>query len=565
MAQTPSVFTRPEMTQMSGQTICLIQPDEILRVRTPAYSKSNADVSFLVRQPSASAMLVNRPELQLELQFTLDSNITVKDAFVPGSANAGANGAYTRLAPDSECDYVRWPQMFPLQQKCIRNAVISINGASSTYRLNEFGVEYGLLHGSREFFEKETGTGINDYTIQFGGQDPGKRDKQKTVVENRTQAMQRQKFINAMLEDKKGASGQYENDDMTKTAVISFREPLYCGPFGAFQNMDSFPHWSAEGSKTPAILHAHTMQLQFALEENWWRSLYLGSYMHSPAGHVMGKVVGVEIKAAHLYTKWLLPPPRVLAASLSQQVSYASYDTLRFLLDAQDNPDVIKHDGTNLQFRLNHVSFPYMPSLFVFSICPHYAHALRSIGKRAMDSSALEACKDDKRLTISHMDLTINTSTNAVAYDGSNKVITKRLNARELYRMTLENCHSINSFAHSFEDWYYSCCIVALSPSQLSGVINSPNIRGTVTISGTVFGRNMSGHPVNIGTSNLTYDDGNNMAQFPSDEPVPRYRCFITGMYCNKSLVLDAKSGLINETTFSSAFGQSLRMGGAAT
>jgi len=130
--------------------------------------------------------------------------------------------------------------------------------------------------------------------------------------------------------------------------------------------------------------------------------------------------------------------------------------------------------------------------------------------------------------------------------------------------MTLQNCHSINDFAYSFEDWYQNCCIVALSPAQLSGVINSPNVRGAVTLSGTVHGRNMSGHAVNIGTASQQMAAAG-AGVFPRDKEIPRYRCFVTGLYSNKSLVLDAKSGLINEATFSQAFGSSLRMGSAAT
>ena len=193
MRQAPTVLTQPELTQRSAQPVCLIQPDEILRVRTPAYSKSNADISFLVRQPSASGILCNHPELQLELEFTVSDNITCKDDFKSGMDGTPAN-KYT-ITDNQQTDYVRWPQMYPLQQKCIRNVVLSINGASQTFRSNEIGVEYGLLHGSRKFFEKSIGAGINDlgpkqYTMVIGTQ-----NAKLSYAENRTAAKQRQMLV----------------------------------------------------------------------------------------------------------------------------------------------------------------------------------------------------------------------------------------------------------------------------------------------------------------------------------------------------------------------------------
>ena len=201
MSQAPTVLTQPELTQRSAQPVCLIQPDEVLRVRTPAYSKSNADISFLVRQPSASAILCNHPELQLELEFTTADNTMCKDDFKTGKDATPAN-RYT-VASDQQSDNVRWPQMYPLQQKCIRNVVLSINGASQTFRSNEIGVEYGLLHGSRKFFEKSIGAGINEYTKQYvkgvGINAQIASNGQTMQAENETEARQRQMWQNAMM------------------------------------------------------------------------------------------------------------------------------------------------------------------------------------------------------------------------------------------------------------------------------------------------------------------------------------------------------------------------------
>ena len=50
-------------------------------------------------------------------------------------------------------------------------------------------------------------------------------------------------------------------------------------------------------------------------------------------------------------------------------------------------------------------------------------------------------------MTITHMDLSINTSSAAVPYvGGSAQVQVARINARDLYRMTLENCASFERF-----------------------------------------------------------------------------------------------------------------------
>jgi hypothetical protein len=43
-----------------------------------------------------------------------------------------------------------------------------------------------------------------------------------------------------------------------------------------------------------------------------------------------------------------------------------------------------------------------------------------------------------------------------------------------------------------------------------------------------------------------------------------RFEGQVVGYYTNKSLVLDAKSGLLSEAVFSEQFGQSLRLAGSA-
>ena len=60
---------------------------------------------------------------------------------------------------------------------------------------------------------------------------------------------------------------------------------------------------------------------------------------------------------------------------------------------------------------------------------------------------------------------------------------------------------------------------------------------------------------------NLDNNIAGNGLVHPNDTELPRYQCFISGFYSNRSLVLDAKSGIVNENTFSSSFQQSLRLG----
>ena len=78
-----------------------------------------------------------------------------------------------------------------------------------------------------------------------------------------------------------------------------------------------------------------------------------------------------------------------------------------------------------------------------------------------------------------------------------------------------------------------------------------------------VHARNMMGFPVNItgNTVNLDNTIANNGEVYANNTAVPRYQCFVSGFYSNRSLVLDAKSGIISENTFSASFQQSLRLG----
>ena len=434
------------------------------------------------------------------------------------------------------------------------------------------------MHLSREYANK-IGGGINDYKklavysrtkSTVNGDDYSGRfthfgavnNFQKLYADPPQRQRQHEKFVNAHI--------NYNNTSEVAQAWVAdkspqmlFREPLYMGPFSAFQGSDSFPAWSCEGQKSAGLLHVHTLQLQLAMEDGWEKQLYL-AVTNSSAGDNTAEVVNVEIHNAFVQTKWYMPPPRMVSAALTQTVSYATWDVLRFIADPAPNASILAH-GSNFEFTLNAVSFPYMPSLFCFSIAPLYQHSPKQLGNRSNDCYMLEQMKGDKRAGISHIDLTINTSAVALPYKGGNDTITRSMNARDLYNMTMQNVANYTEFPYTFEEWYANCGFVALSPAQLSGTLNSPNIRGAVVVQGKVFGTNMMGHPINVARGFAAFSAAEGAGGvYQVDAGLPRYQCVVSGFYSNRSLVLDAKSGLLNENTFSAAFQQNLRLGVSA-
>ena len=94
MSAAPNVLTQEVLTQRQAQPMVMVQSEEILRTRTPAYSATNSDISFLVRQPSASAILKNQPELYLELEFSLTDAVDVISDFTGGQAALGDDAKY---------------------------------------------------------------------------------------------------------------------------------------------------------------------------------------------------------------------------------------------------------------------------------------------------------------------------------------------------------------------------------------------------------------------------------------------------------------------------------------
>lgn len=562
MSAAPNVLTQEVLTQRQAVPMVMVQSEEILKTRTPAYSATNSDISFLVRQPSASAILKNQPELYLELEFELSDAVDVKADFQDGTAAVNANAKYA-IQAQTNTDYGFYPDMLPLQNKCIRNLVININGASQSIRCNEFGSAYCKMHASREYMEK-IGGGINDYKFKkLIDQATPANNTANYYPQSDTEEFQYRKWKNQYLQDKQDVRKQG-----TTTPKFCWREPLFCGVFGAFSQCEQFPAWSCESQKSSGLLHCHNLQLSCAMEENWWRSLYLQTKCYAKNDGQMARVIGVSIKTAELFCEWVQPPPRLVGASIGAQISYATSDVLRFVADYKpSNGSDILHAGETGRFELQAVSFPYMPNLFVFECGPHYAHKSEYIGARGtVPQGALYDMKKDVRMAITHIDLIVNTSNQAVPFKGTQDVQSVRINAYDLYKMTLANCFSMEKFPYSFEEWLQGGCFVALTPAQLNGVLNSPSIRGNVTVQGSVHVKNMSRTPVNCGKGDQVWaaDWAAAAANYQPGGKIERYQCLISGMYSNRMLTLDSKSGLVSEATFSEAFAQSLRLGSSA-
>ena len=65
----PVVLTAEELSTREARTVVFVSSEEILPRKIPAYVKSKSEISFLFRQPSASAIMINKPFIELELQF----------------------------------------------------------------------------------------------------------------------------------------------------------------------------------------------------------------------------------------------------------------------------------------------------------------------------------------------------------------------------------------------------------------------------------------------------------------------------------------------------------------
>ena len=133
-----------------------IAAEEKLRVRSTAISKSQSQLTFLVRQPAPQAILENCPRLELALRFKYE-------AIGGGDIGVNARSHVKRTAADT-C-YGCMPEGFPFIAKCVKTLSCTQNGATTTYRPSAGFKEYLQACTNREFMEKN-GTPWNDYQTQ---------------------------------------------------------------------------------------------------------------------------------------------------------------------------------------------------------------------------------------------------------------------------------------------------------------------------------------------------------------------------------------------------------------
>ena len=125
MSVAPAVLTEPILTTRESQPVVLVSSEEILTVRTPAYSKTKSDLSWLIRQPSGSAICSSYVELILDVSFTLDGGkqVRVRAPYNGGlTATKAHRYRYKETAGANQhanetSDYGYWPELLPIQNK----------------------------------------------------------------------------------------------------------------------------------------------------------------------------------------------------------------------------------------------------------------------------------------------------------------------------------------------------------------------------------------------------------------------------------------------------------------
>ena len=564
MSAAPIVITSEALSQREARPIVLVCPEEILKMRTESFAKNKSEIGFLIRQPSAAAIMSSYVELELVLKFK-----TTRPMAQPIQRGTLANGQ----GPGGGGMSGMMPEGLPIQSKCVRTAVLSINGASQTYRCSEFVSEYLKLHASRAYMER----------IGYGWNENLDGNNYNSTYLRQQDAWRKQLTVNNRIAHASDADADGTHH-WTKSMV--FREPLVIGPFGALNHMDAYPAWSCEGAKSPSLLHCDQMQLSFSMLDHWAQNLFLiiqGSDANThPVG---GEVVDLEVVGAFINTTFYTPPPKMISSSLSQAVRYATWSALRFKMQDPTGAGAngVLDAGEPCKFNLRAATFPYMPNLWVFSVQPNYeTKSGRFSGNGAnTDEWWARQCKSDKRLTIYQMRLQINATSDAMPFKGGGGVDTAansvlvQLNSRELYRYYLKNSSSWESAIYSYEEWFNGGCIVAFTSEDLNGITNSPSIRGQVTISGEIFCQNNMNYAVCIADARQpgaivpnTHDsggggNGNATSGFALDR-LEHFSACIIGIYTNKQITVDAKSAMLSEAVFSEQLGEQLRLSNAA-
>ena len=553
MAAAPVVLTSEELATREARNVVMVSSEEILPRRIEAYTMSKSEISFLFRQPSASSILINQPFLELRLIFTVKNDV---------------EGTATGLAIGTSRDeggqmFGRKMEGLPFQSKCVRTSVVTINGATQTYRNSEYFTPYLRTQVSRDAMGKinvpwNSMKKLVDYldcADRHAGNFtyPDADSEQSALFDFDVSKMDSEGF---------GADG---ND--SKQIVMTYHEPLCIGVFGGLQGNDSFPLWSCEQNKSPSLLHVHQCSINLNLLDNWAQNMF--GLIQNNANQTLS-VTDVKVDKARLCCTYVQPPPKYIASALSSNVTYATYKFLRFKSETCSINGVCAPnaaDSVPVNWTFNSVNFPYMPSVFMIEIAPDYntksKYILANNAATALKKQ-IYASKEDKRFGIVQLDLIINTSPDVVPSNGSNtlqagNVINVTYNAKQLYKMYLKNCASVERACYTFQQWYQSGCTVLISPQDMNGILPSQHIRGNISVQGKVYAYNTMGYAVAVGVVGAAPNAQGGDA-FPTGKPLEKYDAQITALYSNCYLALDAKSGLVGENVLSEQFGNSLRL-----
>ena len=314
MTTAPVPLTDELLGTRQAKTIVMLSTEEVLPMQIPAYVANKSEISFLVRQPSASAILVNAPYIELQLKFTIQRT----------------NGAALTTAPlysakeAASKSYGRKLEGLPFLSKCVRTSVVTINGATNTYRNSEYFVPYLRATVSRDAMAK-IGTPWNDNEEQFQRSANGyaTREANGARVLGKTASKQARLFDMSLT--KEGGADRAN----AETLIVTYQEPLFMSIFNGLAGNELWPTWCSEQNKSPSILHAQQTSINFNLHDHWEQNLF-GLIQHRANDGQAAKITGVEIVKANLCCKFVQPPPKFIAAALSANVTYQSNKFMRF-------------------------------------------------------------------------------------------------------------------------------------------------------------------------------------------------------------------------------------------
>jgi len=549
----PNVQLDEVLSTVEFSNSVYIAGEEKLRVRSAAISKSQSQLTFLVRQPAPQAILENCPRLELALRYKYEK--------IAGGNIEAAHRSHVKRAAADTC-YGCMPEGFPFMAKCVKTASCTQNGATTTYRPSATFKDYLQACTNRSFMERN-GTPWNDYQDQkvVAGNDFAANVKNVKVI-SRSESMQHDMFREqAMGEDSK--EWEMLEDGITRT--FYYQEPLYFGVYGGIRKNGSFPEWCSSRNISPSLLHQDSTSLDLALVDNWPK------LMAPLIGQENGalKLKSVEILEANIVMDFWSPPPRFTASALSMTSSYqCALKTLRYTIDPVNNVTQLAKYGDGAtsygDFKIGNCSFPQMPNAFIWKMQKSYQHALNKVGSDPRDQAVCRASKMDVCPMIYGLVLQINTSSNCWPSSGSDAPTQAnchnfRFSALELYKYYKKNT-SYTDCLYDFESWKKNCTVI-LTPQDLNGILQSPSIQGLCTVSCTVSVLNTMNYKCYVGNGSppaandhhFCDADGNN-------QPLEKFEMALCAHYSNQYLTFDAKSAVLGSQTLSASFGSGLRL-----